>query len=325
MTPGQKPVFRNSHAVRSVGRTGLDRPCLSRQPAVDARQVVAGTGKTAIPGNLRHRRSRRKADFGGSCKAGPDDFGLALARINRHIIRTTGFLALLRSRSRGCTADPARNANLCHTHAMLREHDRTVAESRSIPPGEVKIAGAMARLGQSPAQKMSVKALVIPPHGSGGSTLFAPKPGKTIISDESDKAWADALSARLAEGDDTAKVPHVSISPTEKCGFPTRPGYPLRYRRYPLSVRVRADLGEPDLLLVDGRFRAARLAALCGRARRPTTVPFGDCEDRPHHAWVEGLAQKAAAKAPVARIFVIPVPIPPEMLTDVVGWFSDPR
>ncbi|MCX7288177.1 MAG: glycosyltransferase family 2 protein [Rhodobacterales bacterium] len=174
-------------------------------------------------------------------------------------------------------------------------------------------------------KEMYAKASVILEYGSGGSTLLAAKLGKTIISVESDKAWADALSVRLASEGDTALVHHVSIGPTEKWGFPTRPRYHLRYHLYALSVWDRPDLGTPDLVLIDGRFRAACLAAVRLRAKGPTTVLFDDYEDRPYYVGVEKLAQKEATIGRMVRFTVTPGPIPPEMLTEVVGWFADPR
>ena len=58
---------------------------------------------------------------------------------------------------------------------------------------------------------------------------------------------------------------------------------------------------------------------------RPTTVLFGDYEDRPHYIGVERFAVKEATVGRMARFTVTPGPIPPDMLTEVVGWFADPR
>ncbi len=174
-------------------------------------------------------------------------------------------------------------------------------------------------------QEMYAKASVILEYGSGGSTLLAAKLGKTIRSVESDKAWADALSARLAAAGDSAVVHHVAIGPTEKWGFPTRRRFHSSYHHYALSVWDRPDLGTPDLVLIDGRFRAACLAAVRMRATRPTTVLFDDYEDRPYYTGVEKLVHKEATVGRMAHFTVTPGPIPPEMLTEVIGWFTDPR
>jgi hypothetical protein len=161
-------------------------------------------------------------------------------------------------------------------------------------------------------------------YGSGGSTVLAAQLGKRVISVESDKEWATRLAAKLAPFP-AALVHHVDIGPTGKWGTPTRPRLHGRFHRYALSVWDLPLLGEPDLVLIDGRFRAACLAAVMLRAKRPTTVLFDDYEDRPHYHEVERLARKEESVGRMARFTVTPGALPPAMLTDVIGWFSDPR
>jgi len=67
------------------------------------------------------------------------------------------------------------------------------------------------------------------------------------------------------------------------------------------------------------------LAAVLLRARRPATVIFDDYEDRPHYLGVGKLARKEESAGRMARFVVSPGAIPSEMLTEVIGWFSDPR
>jgi hypothetical protein len=173
-------------------------------------------------------------------------------------------------------------------------------------------------------RRMYAAATNILEYGSGGSTLLGARLGKRIVSVESDRAWADRLQAELATFP-AALVHHVYIGPTEKWGMPSRPRYHGRFHRYALSVWDLPDLGEPDLVLIDGRFRAACLAATMLRTRRPTTVLFDDYEDRPHYHGVEKLARKEESVGRMARFTVTPGTIPAEMLTEVIGWFSDPR
>lgn len=169
------------------------------------------------------------------------------------------------------------------------------------------------------------RAKAILEYGSGGSTVLAAELGKPVVSVESDKAWADRLSAHLAGITDKAAVHHVDIGPTKDWGRPRDSSGAARYHLYALSVWDREDLGEPDLVLIDGRFRAACLAAVLLRAKRPTTVLFDDYAPRPYYHGVEKLALKEEMVGRMARFTVTPGPIPPEMLTQVIGWFSDPR
>lgn len=168
------------------------------------------------------------------------------------------------------------------------------------------------------------QASVILEYGSGGSTILGAELGKRVISVESDRDWAERLASRLACFEKTT-VLHVDIGPTAKWGTPSRPrSYPL-FHQYPLAVWDRPDLGDPDVVLIDGRFRAACMVAVKLRATRPTTVLFHDYVGRPHYHRVEQLARKEETVGRLARFTVIPGAIPPEMLTEVIGWFSDPR
>ena len=68
-------------------------------------------------------------------------------------------------------------------------------------------------------------------------------------------------------------------------------------------------------MLIDGRFRAACLAAVLLRAKRPTTVLFDDYAKRGYYHRVEQLARKEEMIGRMARFTVTPGPIPPDMLT----------
>ncbi len=162
-------------------------------------------------------------------------------------------------------------------------------------------------------------------YGSGASTVLAAKLGVRVISVESDAAWAKRLSRHLADLSTTAVVHHVNIGATKEWGRPRNNNGAARYHSYPLSVWDRPDLGEPDLVLIDGRFRAACFAAVAMRATKPTTVLFDDYAPRRYYHGVEKLARKEETIGRMARFTVTPGPIPPDMLTEVIGWFQDQR
>ena len=162
-------------------------------------------------------------------------------------------------------------------------------------------------------------------YGSGGSTVLAARLGKRVISVESDRVWAARMSDSLAAFAGGATVVHVDIGPTGTAGVPSRPRFHRRFHTYPLSVWDRPDLGDPDLVLINGRFRAACLVAVLLRAKRPTTVLFDEYEDRPYYHRVERLAKLEEMVGRMACFTVTPGAIPPDMLTEVVGWFADLR
>jgi hypothetical protein len=166
---------------------------------------------------------------------------------------------------------------------------------------------------------------VILEYGSGGSTVLAARSGCRVISVESDKAWAQRLAAHLAPISDRAQVHHADIGPTGPWGAPRNDLHFRRFHSYALSVWDRPDFVEPDLVLIDGRFRAACLVAVLLRATRPTTVLFDDYARRRYYHGVERLARKEEMIGRMARFTVTPGPIPPDMVTQAIGWFTDPR
>jgi hypothetical protein len=162
-------------------------------------------------------------------------------------------------------------------------------------------------------------------YGSGGSTVLAAKLGRTVTSVESDRAWADRMAAHVATISDSARVHYADVGVTGPWGVPMKPREFRKFHAYALSVWDRPDFREPDLVLIDGRFRAACLVAVLLRARRPTTVLFDDYLKRGCYHGVESLARKEEVVGRMARFTVTPGQIPPEMMTEAIGWFTDPR
>jgi len=174
-------------------------------------------------------------------------------------------------------------------------------------------------------ESLYAKASSILEYGGGGSTVLAAGFGLPVICVEGDQFRASRLAAHLSGMTDKARVHPVDIGPTGEDGRPLKPRAHQRFHHYALSVWDRADLAQPDLVLIAGRFRAACLAAVKLRTAHPTTVLFADYEGSIHYHGVERLAAKEEVAGHMARFTVTPGPIPPEMMTEVIGWFSDPR
>ncbi|RYI33017.1 MAG: hypothetical protein EON48_03610 [Acetobacteraceae bacterium] len=162
-------------------------------------------------------------------------------------------------------------------------------------------------------------------YGSGGSTVLAATLGRPVFSVESDPAWAARMAAHVATLSQTARVHHADVGPTGPWGVPMKSREYRKFHAYALSVWDRPDFVEPDLVLIDGRFRAACLVAVMLRATRPVTVLFDDYLKRGYYHGVERLARKEEMVGRMARFTVTPGSIPPEMVTQAIGWFTDPR
>lgn len=162
-------------------------------------------------------------------------------------------------------------------------------------------------------------------YGSGGSTVLAAELGRSVVSVESDKDWAERIAAYLQPISDRAVIHYADVGRTGDWGVPTNAREHRKFPGYALSVWDRPDFVEPDLVLIDGRFRAACLVAVMLRARGPVTVLFDDYKTRRYYRDVERLARKEEMVGRMARFTVTPGAIPAEMVTQAIGWFTDPR
>lgn len=161
-------------------------------------------------------------------------------------------------------------------------------------------------------------------YGGGATTILAAQLGASVVSVINDREWADRVAARVGEISDRAKVHYVSIGPTKNGGMPRNIKFAPIFYQYALSVWDRADLGDPDLVFIGGRFRPACLLSVFLRAKRPTTVLFHDYSGRKHYQGVERLVDKEEVVGRMARFTVTPGRIPPDLVTEAIGWFSNP-
>ena len=166
---------------------------------------------------------------------------------------------------------------------------------------------------------------VILEYGSGGSTVMAAEmPGKTIFSVESDKKWAGMMQDWFAANPPASEV-HivpVHVGPTKRWGVPTDPGQMYRWPRYPLKIWDAETFRHPDVVLIDGRFRAGCLLATLFRITRPVSVYFDDYIRRSKYRVVEEFAKPVETRGRMVRFDLEPTPIPPERLLDIMTIFT---
>lgn len=168
-------------------------------------------------------------------------------------------------------------------------------------------------------------AQVILEYGSGGSTCLAAEMlGKTVYSVESDKAWCAGLEQWFAENppQSTVHLHLADIGPTGKWGKPAGEKHWRRFARYPYSVWERADFVHPDVVLVDGRFRAACFLATLFSITRPITLLFDDYAERLAYHDVEIFGPPVAMHGRLARFELTPTPVPPAMMPWIFDVFA---
>lgn len=172
-------------------------------------------------------------------------------------------------------------------------------------------------------------AQVILEYGSGGSTVMAAEmPGKTVFSVESDKDWAQMmrrwLRAHLPAEGTQVDIIWSDIGPTKAWGHPSDDSEWRRWPRYALEVWQLPEFRQPDVVLVDGRFRVGCALAACHLSQKPVELFFDDYTNRPHYHKVEDTLGPPTIIGRMAQFHVTPQPIPPQRLLPLVNAFLRP-
>lgn len=162
--------------------------------------------------------------------------------------------------------------------------------------------------------------------GSGGSTVLAAEIGKPCVSIESDANWAFDLNGYLESAfghDVTARALHVDIGKTKSWGYPVDASRWTEYWRYPLEVWQNPELGQPDVVLIDGRMRMACFAGVVMNVQRDTLVLFDDYIDRPNYHVIETLVKRDQTIGRMAVFKVKPKLIQEKDFLFILPWFFD--
>ncbi len=162
-------------------------------------------------------------------------------------------------------------------------------------------------------------ATVILEYGSGGSTVLASElPGKRVFSVESDQAWAQMIRGYLdanpsAKGT-SVEVIWADVGPTKKWGYPVDLSSYLQFPTYPLGVWTRPDFVEPDVVLIDGRFRLGCALATALHITKPMRVLFDDYAHRKRYHVIEKFFGEPTLHGRMAEFLVEPMPLRPDRL-----------
>lgn len=168
------------------------------------------------------------------------------------------------------------------------------------------------------------RAKVILEYGSGGSTaLAAEMPGKAIFSVESDRDWLAGMERWFAANPPAAEVilHHGDIGPTREWGHPASEASFRRWPLYPVSVWDRSDFRHPDVVLIDGRFRAACFLTTLFRITRPVTVLWDDYTDRPAYHEMEEFSPRTGTIGRMAIFQLDPASIPAAKLGQILTTY----
>ena len=163
-------------------------------------------------------------------------------------------------------------------------------------------------------------------YGSGGSTILAADLDKPITSVECDPAWAAKMRAWFAANPPKGAVTlhEVDIGPVGEWAHPIDESGKDRWASYPTSVWERADFRQPDVVLIDGRFRVACLLTVAFRTKAPVTVLFDDYAARPAYHVVEQMIRPIVLHGRMAQFQIDPTPMPASPERWITASFQRP-
>ena len=171
---------------------------------------------------------------------------------------------------------------------------------------------------------------IILEYGSGGSTLLAVQQGHSLVmSVESDKAWAENLQTLIARDNDNSQVESlihwVDLGPTREWGWPVGDSKWRNWHNYPLSVWSHPRFRQPDLVLIDGRFRIGCFLATLFLTKAPVTILWDDYTDRPHYHCIEKYARPIKTVGRMARFELTPQQFDPASLAEIISLIHAPE
>ncbi|MEP5154087.1 hypothetical protein [Planktotalea sp.] len=168
---------------------------------------------------------------------------------------------------------------------------------------------------------------VILEYGVGGSTVMAAEmAGKNITSIETDQDWVAMINAWFAK-EPCQSVPDViwaNIGETVHWGRPKDDSHWKDYAKYALSFWNLDEMAHPDVVFVDGRFRAACVLAAAFNCKRKTRVLVDDYARRESYHAVEKFVDAPRLIGRMAEFEITPTPIPAEHLLEIITLMQDP-
>ena len=170
---------------------------------------------------------------------------------------------------------------------------------------------------------------VILEYGSGGSTVMASEmSGKTVFSVESDQHWAEKMRGWFLQNppaqDTRVDVFWVNIGETGDWGKPMNTDGWRHYIDYPLSVWQRKEFRQPDVVLVDGRFRPGCAMATAFCTQEPVTLLVDDYKRRKGYHVIEEFLGAPRLIGRMAEFDVAPMAVPPDRLLPIVKMMMRP-
>lgn len=171
-------------------------------------------------------------------------------------------------------------------------------------------------------------ASVILEYGAGGSTAYAASVGaRKVMCVETDKMWIASLQKQIdtLESETEIHLCHGDVGPVGNWGVPLTKLHWRKYPRYSLGIWSEPYFEQPDVVLVDGRFRLGCVAATMLCTRAPVTLLFDDYLKRPRYSAIERFIKPVALHSRMAEFRIEPGQVKPEDMADLVSYMIRTR
>ncbi len=167
-------------------------------------------------------------------------------------------------------------------------------------------------------------------YGSGGSTRLAARYNTArIYSVESDPVFAKAVRRAVSWDIKSSffKMVVPDLGPTGPYGYPRDLNLCVNWWRYPMQVwdSIRADVAEPDLILIDGRFRVYCFLICLLNAKSGARILFDDYSNRlERYGEIEKIVKPIALHDRLAE-FVVPRELDFRLISELISKYACDR
>lgn len=168
---------------------------------------------------------------------------------------------------------------------------------------------------------------VIYEYGAGGSTVLAAEMrGKQIYCVETDELWVNSMQSWFKQNPPLSEVDIIwaNIGKTRAWGRPANENEWREFSKYPLEIWDLTDIPHPDVVLVDGRFRAACVLATAFRCSQPVRVLVDDYTQRATYHVVEKYVGAPRITGRLAEFNITPTAIDATHLLEIISIMQDP-
>ncbi|ACM31170.1 glycosyltransferase family 2 protein [Rhizobium rhizogenes] len=165
-------------------------------------------------------------------------------------------------------------------------------------------------------------------YGGGHPSIEALANGcSRVISVECDKQFSQTLQSMLADTYEESRfhIHYEDIGVTGDWGFPDDSSHSDAYYRYPTSIWDSREFEHPDVVVINGRFKAACFLTTISLCQKETRILFSRYARSEAIHWIERYFRPIRYCDEIAEFVVSPTMFSTAEITRIVSAYSDPR